>query len=314
MKNYLNLDNNTNNNNNNNNNAEYNNENGIISNDNTYAIIYFLIIYFSFQGLYQLFSNKDENNLSDRDSSEYILGFISSSVLLFFLILLRKPIREIKIDKSSIGYVMVTLIIALLYCFTENSIKNLTLKEKENMIKNNKKIGNTVISFLYVFLAFIILLYGFLYNSKQYRYKLLFSIVIIVSLYLLIILTRNSKEYDLIFNLGVFLYPFLFISINTDSKIFRTTYNILFFSTFAFFSYFGVDYFYKEKNNRKDNRKVCHNVNMDSVPNNEPQEEVNKKMQNSLKSLYICLIGSICFFIAIILFLYYYLIKKNSNV
>ena len=94
---------------------------------------------------------------------------------------------------------------------------------------------------------------------------------------------------------------------------FNFTYQ-LHFSTFAFFSYFGVDYFYKEKNNKRDNRKVCHNVNMDTVPNNEPQEEVNKNMKNSLKSLYICLIGSICFFIAIILFLYYYLIKKNSNV
>ena len=145
-----NLDNNFNKNFNNNNNGNLINNNGNLINNNgnlininqnniTYIIVYFLIVYFSFQALSQLFNNKDNNLNTYRLSSDYLIGFISSCVLLFLLIFVRKEIIEINIDKSSIPYIAGSLIISLLYCFTKTSIDNLTLRERENMIKNPKK-------------------------------------------------------------------------------------------------------------------------------------------------------------------------------
>ena len=103
------------------------------------------------------------------------------------------------------------------------------------------------------------------------------------------------------------------ISNNIVSYLYKYSYNIIFFSAFALFSFFGVKYIIGDKEVTIDyiNRKNCKSLlglNNDYI---NPEQKNTKESTNStmLRNIFICFIVVICTFIAIISYIYFYLNK-----
>ena len=292
----------------------YNNELDF-NNDLNKTLIYFICIYFGFKIFSQILSLKCMQNFS---SQQEVLNFTASAVLFLILYVFKSPTFNYK-SKSFLS-ITVAIVLCSLYTFAKNKLNNESKKEKENNINSGIKSLLTLSTVVYFVLIVFILIVSFIYLSNNNRLYLLLGIVIIVSTYLALCLIRNKNSTKYNFDLELLLYLSCFmyfknISINNNiiKYLYKYSYNIIFFSAFALFSFFGVKYIVGDKEVTIDyiNRKNCKSLlglNEDYIQNqNKNKNDITNR--NMLRNIFICFIVVICTFIAIISYIYFYLNK-----
>lgn len=295
------------------NNENYNNI-GLNNNINK-TLIYFFCIYFGFKIFSQILSLKC---MQDFSSQQEVLNFTATTVLFLILYLFKNPTFNYK-SKSFLS-ITVAIIFSSLYAFSKNKLNNESKKDKDNNVNSGIKPLMTLSTAVYFVIILFIMIVSFIYLDKNDKLYLLLGIVIVVSTYIALCLIRNKNNTKYNFDLELLLYLSCFmyfknLSINNNivSYLYKYSYNILFFSAFALFSFFGVKYIIGDKESTINyiNRKNCMNllgINNDYDTNDKKN---NKSQANStmLRNIFICFIVVICTFIAIISYIYFYLNK-----
>lgn len=311
-------------NNNNNNNLDINNNSKIeLTSNQQKIILYFLCIYFGFRILYQIFA---KNYVKQYTNEQEVLYFTASSILLLFFYFLKNPLFNF--NNKFLYSLVVSIILTLLYCFTKSKVDNQNKNDKENVINKSSQIGSVVAIFFYVVIALYIFMVSMIYGNKKSKLNILLGIVIIAVVYGALVLIRNREHTIVNFNLGIFTYLACYLynqNLNLNNPftkdIYMLCFNILFFSTFAFFSFFGVDYFINYKKSSLDctNKNKCKALlGIEQDVENEPKTSKSKTNNNSdnkliVRNIFISFTVIICVFVAVIAFLYFYISKKNNN-
>ena len=310
--------------NNNNNNLDINNSKIEPTSNQQKIILYFLCIYFGFRILYQIFA---KNYVKQYTNEQEVIYFIASSVLLLFFYFLKNP--SFNFNNKFLYSLVVSVILTLLYCFTKSKVDNQNKNDKENIINKSSQIGSVVAIFFYVIITLYILIVSMIYGNKTNKLNILLGIVIIAVVYGALVLIRNREHTVVNFNLGIFTYLACYLynqNLNFDNPFTKDLYilcfNILFFSTFAFFSFFGVDYFINYKKSSLDctNKQKCkallgieQDVENDNSNKNNSNKNNNSNNKLIVRNIFISFTVIICVFVAVIAFLYFYISKKNNN-
>ena len=224
------------------NNENYNNI-GLNSNINK-TLIYFICIYFGFKIFSQILSLK---YMQDFSSQQEVLNFTATTVLFLILYIFKSPSFNYK-SKSFLS-ITVGIVFSALYAYGKNTLNTESQKDKENNINSGIKPLITLSTVVYFIFILFIMIVSFIYLDKKDKLNLLLGIVIVVATYIALCLIRNKKNTKYNFDLELLLYLTCFmyfknisISNNIVSYMYKYSYNIVFFSSFALFSFFGVKY------------------------------------------------------------------------
>ena len=184
--------------------------------NNQKIILYVLLIYFGSRIYFNIYSLSINPDTKTKKSSVEILNFGASFILLFLYIFIKNPVIN-EMNMSSWIAIIIALVITLSYCSTTLILENQTTKEIENNVNNKKQYIIYLIFAIYLVIAFICLLLGFVKTNNKLRVFLGVGVVIII--YLALILIRNKNNRKINITPGLYLYALLYILPNDNSRV-----------------------------------------------------------------------------------------------